>query len=162
MAFLATRVIALPNTSKLYLVSALAQSTERALHRFTPAMSSSPSSRLSGAPGEEAALRFLLRKGYRLVERNVRSRWGEIDLVCRKGSTLVFIEVKSRRSLSAGHPLEALTPTKQMRLRRATSLYMMRSGHPEAAYRIDLIAVILSSDGRVEEITHLENAVEGE
>ncbi|MCX5970690.1 MAG: YraN family protein, partial [Coprothermobacterota bacterium] len=51
-------------------------------------MSSSSFSRLSGAPGEEAALRFLLRKGYRLVERNVRSRWGEIDLVCRSGATL--------------------------------------------------------------------------
>lgn len=125
-------------------------------------MSSSPSSRLSGAPGEEAALRFLLRKGYRLVERNVRSRWGEIDLVCRKGSTLVFIEVKSRRSLSAGHPLEALTPAKQARLRRATSIYMMRSEHPEASYQIDLVAILLDQEGRVQEITHLENAVEGE
>ncbi|MEI6509586.1 MAG: YraN family protein [bacterium] len=125
-------------------------------------MSSSPSSRLSGAPGEEAALRFLLRKGYRLVERNVRSRWGEIDLVCRKGSTLVFVEVKSRRSLSAGHPLEMLTPAKQARLRRATFFYMMRSEHPKASYRIDLVAIILDREGRVQEITHLENAVEGE
>ncbi len=125
-------------------------------------MSNSPSSRLSGAPGEEAALRFLLRKGYRLVERNVRSRWGEIDLVCRKGPTLVFIEVKSRRSLSAGHPMEALTPAKQACLRRATSFYMMRSGHPEASYRIDLVAILLDPEGRVQEITHLENAVEAE
>jgi putative endonuclease len=65
--------------------------------------------RSSGAWGEELALRYLTRQGYTLVERNYRTRYGELDLVVRHGTTLVFVEVKLRRGTGFGDPLEAVT-----------------------------------------------------
>ena len=75
------------------------------------------SNRLSGAWGEELALRYLTQQGYELVERNYRTRYGELDLVLRHQDTLVFAEVKLRRGTGLGHPLEALTPRKQASIR---------------------------------------------
>ena len=66
-----------------------------------------------GAWGEDLALRYLIKHGYRLVERNYRTRRGEIDLIVRKEEALVFVEVKLRSSTSFGDPLEAVTPRKQ-------------------------------------------------
>ena len=69
-----------------------------------------------GAQGEALAARYLQRQGYRIIERGVRNGRGEIDLVARHGQTLVFVEVKTRRSLRAGNPVLAVDKNKQRRL----------------------------------------------
>ena len=70
--------------------------------------------RSPGAWGEDLALRYLIQHGYKLLERNYRTRRGEIDLIVRKDDTLVFVEVKLRRGSGYGDPLEAVTPTNKM------------------------------------------------
>ena len=76
----------------------------------------------SGAWGEDLALRYLTRRGYRLVERNYRTRRGKIDLILRKGATLVFVEVKLRRGTLFGDPLEAITQAQGGQKKAAGSL----------------------------------------
>ncbi|MDP9485252.1 MAG: YraN family protein, partial [Actinomycetota bacterium] len=80
------------------------------------------SRRSSGEWGERLALRYLVERGYELIERNYRTRHGEIDLVMRQGTTLVFVEVKLRRGTGFGGPLEAVTTRKQDTLRSLAQL----------------------------------------
>ncbi|MDP8972669.1 MAG: YraN family protein [Actinomycetota bacterium] len=82
-----------------------------------PDLSRRQSSRQKGNRGEDLALRYLARKGYEILERNYRTRHGEIDLVMRGERVLVFVEVKLRRGTEFGDPLEAVVPRKQTRLR---------------------------------------------
>ena len=84
-----------------------------------------------GLEGEERAAEYLEAKGYRIVARNVRADRVEIDLVARKGSLLVFVEVKSRRGTSHGLAAEAVDPRKQRRLRRGAWAWL--ESKPEAA-----------------------------
>jgi putative endonuclease len=82
------------------------------------------SNRETGERGEELALRHLEGEGYEALERNYRTRYGEIDLVVRRGATLVFVEVKSLRGTGFGEPLEAVTPRKQEQVRPMAEQYL--------------------------------------
>jgi putative endonuclease len=95
-----------------------------------------------GRAGEDEAARWYVQRGYRIVERNWRCRLGEIDLVCAGGNILVFCEVKARSSDHLGHPLEAVTRTKQLRLRRLAAEYLSEHtcGYHEA--RFDVAAIL--------------------
>jgi putative endonuclease len=77
-----------------------------------------------GRLGEEAAARWLGQRGYRSLERNVRTRAGEIDLVAQDGETLCFVEIKARTDRSFGPAVAAVTPAKQRRLARAAALHL--------------------------------------
>ncbi len=93
-----------------------------------------------GAWGEEQAARFLTERGYRLLERNYRSRYGEIDLILEYEGFLVFAEVKLRRSARYGTPAEAVTWTKQQRL-RTTALLYLQSHETNKQPRFDVIEI---------------------
>ena len=69
-----------------------------------------------GREGEFAAIAFLKENGYRILEKNFRSKLGEIDVIAEQAGVIVFIEVKARSDHEFGHPFDALTPTKQKRL----------------------------------------------
>lgn len=84
-----------------------------------------------GRAGETEAARFLESRGYRIVARNVRADRVEIDLIARRGTLLVFVEVKSRRSLRMGSAAESVDRRKQERLRRGASAWL--SSRPAAA-----------------------------
>jgi putative endonuclease len=114
-----------------------------------------------GRSGERLAADYLSERGYRLIARNVRRREGEVDLIAVDGGALVFVEVKLRRPGPAGRAIEALSPSKQRRLRELAEAYAAE--HPElpADQRIDLVAIDLAADGSVEAFEHIENAVEG-
>ncbi|MFT4028667.1 MAG: YraN family protein [Protaetiibacter sp.] len=107
-----------------------------------------------GRRGERLAERYLLARGYRLVERNWRCRHGEIDLVARDGDTLVFVEVKTRTSTAFGHPFEAITPAKLARLRRLAGLWCETHPRERGRVRIDAVAV-LAPHGTESRIEHL-------
>jgi putative endonuclease len=114
------------------------------------------SNRLSGAWGEELALRYLKRRGYDLVERNYRTRYGEVDLILRHQDILVFVEVKLRRGLGFGDPLEAVTPRKQAAIRALAKRYLSdREPHFDAV-RFDVVGILLGDGTR--RIVHIENA----
>src|SRR5690606_34826750 len=103
-----------------------------------------------GAYGEELAARRLLDLGMSVLERNWRCPEGEIDLVLRDGDTLVVCEVKTRTSLVAGTPHEALTDVKLDRLKRLGERWAQERGVRPAGIRIDLVAVLLPRRGAAE------------
>lgn len=113
-----------------------------------------------GFQGERFAENFLKRSGFRILERNFRKNGGEIDLICEKRGTIVFVEVKTRKSLVSGHPLESITPLKQEKLLRMGLLYLNEKKIPDRPFRFDLVAIIFDEGGRVKEIQHLENFLE--
>jgi len=111
-----------------------------------------------GRRGEDAAAVFLQSLGHRIIERNWRCRFGEVDLITEDGDTLVFCEVKTRRSLTAGEPLEAITPQKQRRYSRLAQYWL--SGHPEAddrTVRFDAVSLLVKSEHKAE-ITLIKDA----
>lgn len=107
--------------------------------------------------GENLAARFLERLGYAIVARNVRTRWGEVDLVARDEATWVFVEVKTRRSERYGLGAEAVTFRKQRHILRMAQLLLARYQAFEAPARCDVVEVNLLS-GREPVIRHLPNA----
>jgi putative endonuclease len=95
-----------------------------------------------GRRGEELAARYLIARGYRIVERNWRCREGEIDLVVERRGEVAVVEVKTRSSVAFGHPFDAITPVKAARLRRLAGLWREASPTPAGPLRIDAVAVI--------------------
>jgi putative endonuclease len=114
-----------------------------------------------GQRGEQLARDWLLRGGWQLITTNYRCQAGEIDLIAIDGTTLVFIEVKLRRGRTWGLPEEALTLAKQQALRAAAMDYLATQAIAPPAWRIDLIAIELTADGRLARLDHYPHAVEG-
>lgn len=113
-----------------------------------------------GALGEEAAARWARRQGWKVLERNVRSKLGEIDLIARDGATLVFVEVKARQAGSLAPPEAAVTRAKQRRLARLAQAYLQRRRLHKLPCRFDVIAVELAADASVVALHHLPGAFE--
>ncbi len=112
-----------------------------------------------GAAGEDAAAAYLERCGYRILERNWRCRYGEIDLVVSDGDQIVFVEVRARRD---GHALESVTLPKRRRLITLAYEYLAARALPATTlWRIDVIAVKVSGQ-RITDCEHLIAAVEDE
>jgi len=99
-----------------------------------------------GTQGERIAERFLRKKGYRILERNVRSKLGEIDLVATEGKALVFVEVRSVSGSGFGRPEESLEGRKQACLSRLAKTYLARHRLNAQAVRFDLVTVVRGSD----------------
>src|SRR5271168_3989450 len=109
-----------------------------------------------GRRGERAAEKYLKRNGYRIVARNFRAAGAEIDLVAIDGETLVFVEVKTRRTRTAGAPEEAVDERKQLRMRRAAEAFIAQYRAGEKELRFDIVAV--DAGGRRLGIELLRNA----
>lgn len=107
------------------------------LDRFTR----EPHTRGRGGVAEDDAVRYLRRRGYRIVERNVTTKAGEIDVVARDGETLCFVEVKARLTDRYGPAVAAVTPAKQRRLVRSASLYLMLRGLGDVPCRFDVLGL---------------------
>ena len=119
-----------------------------------------------GRIGETLARAHLTARGYRIIAANYRCRWGEIDLIARDGATWVFAEVRTRRSDAYGLPEESVTPAKLARIVQTAKDYLTRhlpepGAASDAHWRIDLIAIRLGPNRRVQTINHLQNIAEG-
>ncbi len=106
----------------------------------------SPRARL-GTQGEAVCAAHLERAGLRVIERNYRCRYGEIDLIAEDGDTLVFAEVKTRRTVSHGTPEESVTPRKAKRLALTALHYLQARGQEQRPWRLDLVAITLAANG---------------
>jgi putative endonuclease len=113
-----------------------------------------------GQRGERAAARYLKQQGYTIVARSDRGRLGELDLVAVDGRTVVFVEVKTRRSHDAGHPADAVDRDKQRRLTRLALTFLKRHALLEQAARFDVVAITWPDDATPPQIEHLINAFE--
>lgn len=111
---------------------------------------------ISGAEGEAAAAEALLGAGYDILERNLRTPLGEIDLLARQGEFLCVVEVKARSSDRCGDALEALTPAKQAKLREVAAWLLAQPRWQKAQIRFDVAAVRPGPAGLAVEI--LEDA----
>lgn len=98
-----------------------------------------------GQKGEDIASGLLVQNGYKIIDKNFSSRFGEIDIIAMDGPTLVFIEVKTRQSLKFGLPQEAVTPQKLYKVRKTAEYYSLI--HPELPkkLRIDVVAIIIEN-----------------
>jgi putative endonuclease len=105
---------------------------------FRPAL---PRAQRVGRSGEAAAVSCLEEAGYRILERNYRSPFGEVDVVAEEGSVLVFVEVKCRSSLTYGLPRDAVTAAKRRKLARTASHYLMDRVALDRAFRADVVEV---------------------
>jgi putative endonuclease len=114
--------------------------------------------RVTGTRGEDEAARFLTRSGYAILDKNVRTRAGEIDLVAREGNTLVFVEVKTRRDMEGDPPQAAVNTRKQNRLGRLAHGYLKLKRIRQTPCRFDVVSVIFNDEGAVKAIRHIPNA----
>ena len=112
----------------------------------------------TGKQGEDLAAAHLAENGYRILERNYRSVFGEIDIVAEEGDTLVFVEVKSRRSEAYGDPQLAVGPKKQRKISRVAMSYLSEKGWNRRPARFDIVAVKLRPSGNLIEL--IRNAFE--
>ena len=99
--------------------------------------------RETGSRYEKFAAGQLEKRGYEVLAFNYRCRQGEVDLICRQGGVLVFVEVKYRADASKGNPLEAVGPAKQERVRRTAAWYLMKKGiSQEVPCRFDVVGIL--------------------
>jgi putative endonuclease len=115
------------------------------------------SRRLTGQQGEDAATSYLTGQGYRLVARNWRCPVGELDIIMEQEATLVFVEVRARRSQRYGSAEESITPPKQARLIELAQTYLQENDLLHRDWRIDVVAVELGQQPA--RINHIINAV---
>ncbi|HEY0971185.1 MAG TPA: YraN family protein [Gemmatimonadales bacterium] len=109
-----------------------------------------------GALGERVAERWLRRAGWSILERRFRSGHRDIDLVARRGGVVAFVEVKARRGLGFGDPVESVGWRKRRELSRSAMIWADRRGAPGLVYRFDVVGVLF--DGERVLVRHVEDA----
>lgn len=114
-----------------------------------------------GKWGESQAAAFLTARGYRILDRNVYTRFGELDLVARKSDsgqeTLVFVEVKTRTSTRFGFPEQAVTAGKLDRMFKSVQAYLLDHPEYDIPYQMDVISIYLEDTSEAPEINHYRN-----
>lgn len=112
----------------------------------------------TGREGEKFALKYLKRKGYRILASNYSTPVGELDIVAMDGDTLVFVEVKTRTTLLYGHPFEAVNAEKQRRLKRLALYYMKAKKVSNTGGRFDVMSLRKGEGGY--QVNHIIDAFE--
>ena len=114
------------------------------------------SNQQKGLRGEFEVAHYLKEKGFKILVKRYRCRFGEIDLTARDKNTLVFVEVKTRSSSDFGAPSLAVTTQKQKHISRVALDYLRRLNHPPIAVRFDIVEVTCS-DSKIE-FQHIQDA----
>lgn len=114
----------------------------------------------TGRTGESIALSFLQKQGYTVVEKNFRCKFGEMDIIAENDDQLVFIEVRSCRSLNSGLPQESLNYFKKKRLTQIALFYLTSHNLGNLSCRFDVVAVLFDAARRVSSIDLIKNAFE--
>ena len=112
----------------------------------------------TGHLGEKIAEQYLLSKGYEIIQRNWHSMYGEIDIIAQKNRKIHFVEVKTRKSLTFGSPVESYNYFKQRKIIKTAFLYMdqIKTGQ---SFQLDFIGIMLNADNSTKEIEMIENAI---
>lgn len=101
---------------------------------------------LLGRYGEDKAEEFLKKNGYRIIERNFKTKFGEIDIIAKNKRELVFIEVKTRSSTKFGYPEESVDNKKFNRIKRCAEIYLLKIGKKELPVRFEILSILKSKD----------------
>ena len=113
----------------------------------------------TGKLGEKLAGDLLKKRGYKIIETNYRCPRGEIDIIARHKKSLVFIEVRTKTSLEFGTPEESITATKREHIRTVAQHYLQTHDDLPEQWRIDVVAIELTPEGKTSRIELIENAV---
>ena len=116
----------------------------------------------TGIIGEKLAADFLTKQGYEIIEKNYRCKEGEVDIIAKDGDYLVFVEVRTKTSLTFGSPEESVTARKKEHLRNVAARYQQTHDCPLPQWRIDFVAVELDRAGNPRRIEVIKNAVDGD
>lgn len=122
-------------------------------------MSATTHNKIIGEWGERLASQFLERRGYVLLDKNVKSSYQEIDLICWQGKTLVFVEVKTRTSLSFGSAADMIGASKIRNLKQAAISYLAANRPKYDAIRIDFVAIDVDQKTSRAKISHYKDIV---
>ncbi len=115
----------------------------------------------TGILGEKLAKDFLKKRGYRIKEINYRCPHGEIDIIARHKDYLVFIEVRTKRSLEFGSPEQSITPAKMEKLRTTAAHYRQTHDNLPPLWRIDVVAIELEQGSKPSRMELIQNAIGG-
>jgi putative endonuclease len=99
----------------------------------------------TGRKGEALAVSYLEKHGYKVLEKNFRCPWGEIDIIARDHDELVFIEVKTRKSNEMGYPEEAVDAKKQRKISQVAAHYLMQKNIIHESIRFDVVAIFMTT-----------------
>ncbi|TAL50622.1 YraN family protein [Patescibacteria group bacterium] len=108
-----------------------------------------------GNAGEQLAAEFLQSQGLRVIERQYKKTFGEIDLICQDGDEVVFVEVKSRSTFAFGYPEDSVTPQKIRHILRVAQGYLLETKQAHLPWRIDVLAIEFQE--APPKITHIKN-----
>ena len=114
--------------------------------------------KLLGNQGERLAAKFLRKQGFKIIARQYKTRMGELDLIARDRDVIVFVEVKTRRSDSAGHPVEAITPAKQKKLTQLALAFLKLHDLLEHSARFDVVTIYWKDGEKTPTVEHFPNA----
>jgi len=112
-----------------------------------------------GNIGEKLTEEYLIKEGFIILERNYRSKYGEIDLISLKNDKIFFFEVKTRKSLNFGFPVEAYTRMKQERIIK-TALIYINNLQVKKSFQFNLVSILLSDSNDIKEFKIYENAID--
>lgn len=111
-----------------------------------------------GNYGEDISYDFLKKQGYFVLSRNFRTKYGEIDIICKKNDLIIFIEIKSRYNYNHGSPIEAITYSKQMQIIKLCKFYIYTNNLIKYNVRFDVIEVFFNMDNNLHSINHITDA----
>lgn len=114
--------------------------------------------KLLGDRGERMAAKFLRKQGFKILARQYKTRMGELDLIARDRDVVVFVEVKTRRSNAAGHPVEAITPAKQAKLTQLALAFLKQHDLLNHPARFDVVTVYWKDGEKTPTVEHFQDA----
>ena len=113
--------------------------------------------RILGEWGESEAEKYLNLKGYQIIDKNFYTPYGEIDIICRKGNNLIFVEVKTRRNTTFGNPEVSINQRKLEHMENSAKYYVQENEF-SGTWQIDAISISKNNSSQVE-IVHFENVI---
>ena len=130
------------------LVNSIAEVFSRCARRFSRSSAAENDSHRLGRRGEALAARHLRRNGFKVLYQNFRApRGGEVDIVCRDGDELVFVEVKTRSTREFGSPASAVNRDKQALIARGALAWLRLLDNPDIIFRFDIVEVVIDREG---------------
>lgn len=112
-----------------------------------------------GKYGENLAVGFLKKQGYEIIKTNFRCRFGEIDIIAKDGRTIVFVEVKTRKTLRFGMPSESVDFRKQFHMKRVAQYFISYYlSHEDYTYRFDVVEILIDKKSNATKINLIKNA----
>lgn len=111
-----------------------------------------------GNYGENVASLHLLKKGYSILDKNFRCKLGEIDIIAKKDSYIIFVEVKSRYGTNYGNPMEAVNYSKKYKIYKTALAYIQKRNLIDFDFRFDIIEILLNLNNNSHSVHHIINA----